>query len=82
MAELNLLFTDRSLNLYGSARIVLEGSYSRDKNDNILLTPDCATFEELNHYIDGLVGNLERARKGGKIAFEKAKTRPRPSPFK
>ena len=81
MAELNLLYNDHSLSRDGSAWIVLEGGFSRHENGLIQLTPECATVDELNHCIDGLVSTLERARRQGKIAFEKAQKRPPRSPF-
>jgi len=81
MAELKLLYTDRSLNLYGSARIVLEGMFSRDENNDIFLTPDCSSIEELDHYIDGFKHDLERARNQAKIAFDAARTGPPRNPF-
>jgi len=82
-AELKLIYTDRSLNLHGSAWLVLEGSFSRDKDGGIVLTPDFASIEELliDHYIAGLKHDLERARNQAKRAFEAAKTKPPRDPF-
>jgi hypothetical protein len=81
MAELKLLYTDRSLNPHGSAWIVLEGGFSRDEDHNILLTPDCSSIEDLNNYIDGFKHDLERARNQATTAFEAAKARPPRDPF-
>jgi hypothetical protein len=69
------------LSANGSAWIVLRGSYSHDEEGNILLTPDCATIEELCHHIDGLKHDLERIQKQGRNAFETARLRPKKSPL-
>jgi hypothetical protein len=42
MAELKLLYSDRSLLLHGSAWITLAGGYSQDKGGTIFLTPECS----------------------------------------
>jgi outer membrane murein-binding lipoprotein Lpp len=81
MAELKLLYSDRSLLLHGSAWIALAGGYSQDKDGTIFLTPECSSVEELSHYIDGFKHDLERARNQAKAAFEAAKDKPPRDPF-
>ncbi len=81
MAELKLLYSDRSLLLHGSALIVLAGGYSQDEDGKILLTAECSSIEELNHYIDGFEHDLERARNQARAAFEDAKAKPPIDPF-
>jgi hypothetical protein len=81
MAELKLVYSDRSSLLHGSAWIVLGGGYSQDKDGRILLTAECSSIEELSHYIDGLKHDLERARIQAATAFEAAKTKPPRDPF-
>jgi hypothetical protein len=55
--------------------------FVQDGKGNIFLTPNSASFEELNGYINGLVEDLERARKQAREKFEAAMARPPKDPF-
>jgi len=46
---------------------------SGKKGEFILLSPDCATFEELQSQADRLIKELEEIKKRGKTFFEEEK---------
>jgi hypothetical protein len=60
----------------GSAYIVLGGGHSVDEQGNRLLTPDCGSVEELEHYINNFKHDLERILVQARLAFQKASTSP------
>jgi len=47
--------------------------YSSDEDENILLSPELATNQEVDYYVDDLVKQLEQVRRKAKKILEKNK---------
>jgi len=46
--------------------------YSRDENQNALLSPELMTIQEIDFHIDRLIGELEKVRKLAKQKLKKS----------
>jgi hypothetical protein len=76
MAKINVIYKTpgkNSLPYPTFVHLCLSG-YSSDEDENILLSPELATNQEVDYYVDDLVKQLEKVRRKAKKILEKNKS--------
>ena len=51
--------------------LIILRAWSQDSEGNILISPECATYTEIEHWVDVRISELERVKREAMRAFSK-----------